>query len=326
MLRHFSTLAILAFFVAMMTLLTRDHIMPWIERGDAIPVSMAQVIDAWTGQDEYLHVSVNGRRVGHVRNVNSRRIDGGDGFESFTTFELAGAGLQARLVSTTLANERLELEQVRLAAYLGGHDEAAIELAGLVHQGTLHLRLESNTGVRYHQMRLREPITMNFAVEPFMASNEMTPGERYAMHIFDPLFGTQSGRLTLEMTGRRQIFVDQERVDATVVEARLQGALMTIYLDENRIPVRREVRLGGGPQTQAASMPEIVLQLDLAGPRSELRSLESLQQLPDPPDYTIEDFRGVDSGEPVGALGLFPMTLREGSLNLFAPGRGAQED
>lgn len=316
--RHLIAAAITLFFLAMMVLLVKNEILPTLNTGDGIPVSTRQLADEWTGKDEWAALSVNGRPVGALRTVAQRD---GTGYHAFLKLVLEGGPVSGKIETAALLNERLELEQLHVTATVPGAETAALELAGLVEHQTLRLRLSSATGVKYQQVDLPRPITMNFAADPFMSGSQMVPGETYALDVYDPVWGMQAGRMKLTLAGTQRATLNGVPFDARIVEAEMGTATTKIWLDQRGDPFRREIRvpLGGGSTSRnekGAEVPQIVVRLDRIDSPEEMVKYAELRNLPDPPAFQPEDLRGEDSGEPLQALGILPMLVKGSFGNL----------
>ncbi len=310
MTRHLITAISIGFFLLMMTLLTRDHIVPMLEYGDATMVSGAQLAESWSGTDEWMTLSFNGQRIGGMRQSVTKFPDG---FVATGRTLIRAGFVRASLETAASMNERLELEQVRMALRLG--DGKEIELAGLVEQTTLHLRLESDTGVRHTRIPLREAPTLNISSDALFAGRMMKTGESYLMDVYDPLWGMQAGKMRVAMIGTEEIETETGTVEARIAEAAMQNIRMRIWLDELELPLRREISYTPNAARRRADAGEarsaFVLRMDRMSEKEKAAAFfESLHDEPPAPDFSPDDFQGEDRGEPLEASGLLPLLFR----------------
>ncbi len=310
MTRHLSTLLILAFFLLMMSLLTKDHILPMLEYGDSAVVSGAQLAESWGGTDEWMTLSFNGKQIGGMRQAVTKLPDG----FAATGKTLIRAGFVGGTLETAATmNERLELQQVRLVLRLGNGQE--IELAGMVERLTLYLRLKSGTGVRYTQIPLRQVPTLNISSDALFAGRMMQKGESYLMDVYDPLWGMQAGKMRVSLVGTEEIETEQGVVEVKVAEAKMQNIRMRIWLDDVEMPLRREVSYSPGTSNGQARLepmkPSFVLRMDRMS-EAEKRTpfFETLYVEPEPPDLARDELRGENEGEPLEAFGLLPLLFK----------------
>lgn len=306
--RLFSILSV-SLFALMMGLLVRDHIWPMMAEGRAISVNTAHIADVWQGKDEWMTLSVNDMPIGVIRNVVQRNTKG---YDAFIKIIIQAPFLKGEVNTSATMNERLELEQVRMTIERRGTEQPALELAGRVVDEKLFLRLQSATGTRFQQLRLREPLTLNIAADPFMSRDNMIAGETYSMDVYDPLWGMNAGKLRFTMRGHDTLYYGEESIATTVIEARMDNVLMTVWLDPKDEPIRREIRF----TTQAAEDDEkldqqqFMIRLDRIANPENLGLYHELRELPEVPEYKIAGLMGESTGQPLEALGLFTMLLQ----------------
>lgn len=310
MARRLSSLLSILFFAAMMSLLVRDHIWPMFSGGGAIAVSTAEIADIWAGKDEWMTVEVNGASIGAIRNIVQRTPDG---YHAFMKAVLEGPLVGGATISASgLLNTRLELEQIRVTLERPGMERPALELGGLVERNSLLLKLESPSGIRFSEVSLPRPITLNSAADPLMARGKLTAGETYAVDVYDPLWGMRAGRMRFSLKGLETVDTGFERLEATVVEAEMDSITTRVWLDAADEAVRREFRLraGGGEGDAGQSL---VVRLDRLSAPEKHPKFQALRDLPSLPEYQSADLRGENRGSPLQALGLLPMMLQGAS-------------
>jgi hypothetical protein len=317
MLRHLIAVLIVVFFGVMMTSLMRRHVLPTLDRAGGIRLSPSALAEEWAGRDEWTALQVGGRKVGALRTVVQAAEGGRAGYDGFLKFALDGNPAPATLESAARLNERLEIEQIVVQARLAGTEQPALELAGLVQGRQLLVRLSSPTGVKYQQLELPRPITMNFAADPFMASGMLEPGKTYSLDVYDPLWGMQAGRLKMTLAGTRRLHWRGQTFESRIVEAEMGTVKSRIWLDWRGDPLRREIMVplgaGGARAQEGDGAAQLTVMLERIDEPEEMIRHAELRTLPPVPDLLPADMRGENTGEPLQSLGLLPL-LMKGSL------------
>ncbi len=326
MTRHLIAAAIMLFFAVMMTFLVRDQIIPRWEYGDSTHVSNAQIADVWSGTDEWNRLYLNGQEIG-VLNQSAKQLDDG-GFLTTMMVNVRAGWIQAKLESVATLNPQLQLDQIRLALDTGGQDKT-LELAGRTDQHNLFLRLSSPTGTKYTQLALKTPITLNITADAFMKNVAMEQGKSYLMDIYDPIWRSQAGKMSVTKIGEEEIEVDGKMVRAMQIEATMSNMRSRIWIDEKQEPVKREIEMftsrlprKDSPRVNAA--PRINLVMIRITDLEELNQLKKSLDEPEPPRYEYDELKGENTGEPLEAFGLLPMLIKN-QMNSLKQNNGDKE-
>lgn len=315
--RHLLSAAIVVFFLAMMALLARDHIVPMMQYGDSTTVSGAQLADVWGGTDEWMDISLNGTRIGAMRQVVEKDALG---YNAAMKGILRAGFISGELQTAATMNERLELQAVSMRVSLGqGRD---VELAGRVQGRDLFLRLKSDRGVKFTRIALREVPTLNVASDALFAGRQMEAGDSYLMDVYDPLWGMQAGKMRVAMVGEESIETESGTIRTRMAEASMPNVRMRAWLDEMEKPVRREISFvpssrRGSAGSGSAAPPAFTLRMDRIGEAAKRGpQYAELLDLPGPPAHGIEELQGENSGEPLESFGLLQVLLRSQMKNL----------
>jgi hypothetical protein len=313
------TLVILAFFAAMMGMLVRDHLLPRWRGGDGIEVGNAILADQWFGKDEWMRVRLNDQDVGAIR-TQAFNID--EGFASVMKLVVDSPLLSGEVTTASVMDQQLNLRQVEAVVDFSERGLSRLELRGLVEDRTLHLRLASRTGVRHMAVPLRGPITMNTSIDALLAGEQLVPGNRYKVRVYDPVWGMETGDLVLEVTGRDWIVTERRRALLPRVEARMGNVITRIWPDANGEQARREFLLAGLADDEAdqtdGSAPDQPDRRSRSGPRLVMQEMDrtaaelefpALVSSPDLPSLVMADVTGADEGEPLQAFGFLPALL-----------------
>lgn len=319
MLRHLIAILIVVFFGVMMTSLMRRHVLPTLERGGGIRLSPSALAEEWAGRDEWTSLLVGGRKVGALRTVVQAGEHGG--YDGFLKLALDGSPAPGTVESAARLNDRLEIEQIVVQVRFGESGPPALELAGLVQGRQLQMRLSSPTGVKYQQLELPRPITMNFAADPFMASGMLEPGKTYTLDVYDPLWGMQAGRMKMTLAGTRRLHWRGQTFESKIVEAEMGTVKSRIWLDWRGDPLRREIMvpLGAGGQRpqEGEESPQLTVTLERLDEPEEMIRHAALRTLPSVPDLQPADMRGENTGEPLQSLGLLPLLMKGGLAGML---------
>ena len=316
--RNFQSIAVAGFFVIMMSLLFVDHILPGLGTGDTTPINTSMLAEQWTGQDDWMELTLNDIPVGTMR-LTGGTLD--EGYGSTAEIILDSDILSGRMEMAALLNARLELTQFVARLDFESQGIPSLELAGLVDGKKLLLRLSSPAGKRFHEIDLRQPLTLATASDPLMEGANMRPGETYTVDVYDPLWGMQAGKLHMKVTGVDYIKIRGHARETKRIESRLGNVVSRIWVDPRREEIlRREIRLA--PLSVENSNPDPddpeTKQLNL-GPRlvmTKIDAIDGAQISPDLaitpqlPELSLEEMRGENIGEPLEGFGVLSLLLR----------------
>ncbi|MCB2156119.1 hypothetical protein KQI84_14680 [bacterium] len=303
----------------MMSLLFVDHILPTLASGDSTPINTTMLAEQWTGQDDWMELTVNDVPVGVMRLTGGTM---GEGYAS-TAEVLLGASdiLSGTMEMSALLNSHLELTQFVARLNFEDHGIPPLELAGMVEGKELLLRLKSPNGARFHSIDLRHPITLATASDPLMEGSSMRPGETYTVDVYDPLWGMQAGKLHMKVTGVDFIRIRGHAREAKRIESRLGNVVSKVWVDTRREEIlQREIQLAplnienrsdseDGEESKLVSLgPKLVM--TTIDPIEAAHSFPELAATPDLPDLTPDEMRGEDYGEPLDGFGMLSLLLR----------------
>ncbi|MBI1290374.1 hypothetical protein GC173_03920 [bacterium] len=339
MLRQIQSVLIVAFFGTMMFFLVRDHVIPSLGRPAGIEVDRSVLADTWVDQDEWLVVKLGDSPLGSLRTsaeaeraepvVTTRRSGLSDQMaESYTTaahLELAQGLLNGRLLTVATLNRRLELETVRLRAYLAPFGKEAMtgeqldaedlpagayELVGRVEGSEFLYRLRRDGAVQYGSFRLPRPVTVADSIAPVLRGNMLTKDVVYTVDMFDPLMGNKAGGAEIEWVDSKRQQINGEWESLRIVEMRYQGMKSRLTVDPNGTVLRREIPLfaaNTGNTSLANDAKGASVVFERVAPDVARDKMPALQYLPTPRPVLPSDVRGTDTGEVIQGLSAFAM-------------------
>jgi hypothetical protein len=333
-LRRLRPVLVTAFFLSMMALLAKDHVLPRFREGTEATVDAGVLADMWVDQDEFLTARFGGKPIGGLR-VSAERIAGDvpaylylAKLEVRTAFVAGSVGVVAR------ANRRLELEQFRASIHAGSPEPDAppmMEIAGLVHQGELLLRARDAGGAtRFSKQPLQRPIVLADAMQTLFMQAMREPGKLYTLDIVEPVFNAQMGQaqVTYERREETQTAAAIDgvpaggRINADVFRVVLNGLESRYWISETGRVVRRIIYLGSDPTGTAPAGSRIQLLLEAADAAQLAKDYPGLRVLPAMPEYKPGDFAGESTGDPLKGLGIMSLLGRGSALQRALPASG----
>ncbi len=328
MLRLLQTVFIIGFFLVMMTLLVRDHVIPEFQRSGTIEIDSEVMTDSWVNQDEWLSVELGGMELGAARLVASHEGALGE-YHLMAHLEVDTMLFRARVLSAAVLDRRLRLQQFRGRVHLPGTGrellppavvdgeelpEGTLEAVGRVEGSAMQLRFRRGDAVQYTAVRLARPVTLADSLTPIVRSEMLSKGVTYSTEVYDPLWGSRAGQVEVEYVEDRVETVDGEEAELRVVEQRLgnQRAILHVHPD-GRI-LRRTYPLldGGGPI--AGLDRDATLVLSLADPGEARREYPALEYIPRLPELEPGEMTGTDHGRVLPSMSLFDLLSQGGPL------------
>lgn len=304
---------IIAFFAVMMSFLARDHLLPHWRGEGGEPLSTAMLADQWSGKDEWMRISINSVPVGVMRTTSERE---GDGFRSVVQMRLDNALARGTLTAVATANRNLEITDALATATLQGRE---VELAAKMSRTRMDLRLASEGGVRYLELPLRQPVTFNAAVDPLLTGNMLQAGEVYLVEVYDPVWGTNAGRLQVVWTGLERIRHGGDRVLTRRFEMSVGNVLAVVHVDEEGNQLRRVMgfadpgqdrqgRDGADSGPRFAKTPRLIF--EWIDPLEARAQYPDMVELPPSPRLTADEMEGENQGEPLSGFGFAALILQ----------------
>lgn len=323
--------AITLFFLVMMGLLTRDHVVPMFEDSERLRVEPSVLQDSWLDRDETMRLFLGEREVGALR-ISSERIAGASPQYRFRmTMELRGV-LNGTVKSWAIANRLMELEQfeahVQTKGFAGLAQGLDLSLAGLVQRDELLLRIVNGEQLNYRREKLKAPIVLTDSLEnvlPMAQSNRTKP---YRVDIVDPIFTGQPQQALVLYQGTEQRAVGDLAEPQLLHKFRVQmGLLVSTYwlTDGNRI-MRREIRVLTRERTSsrareamkqadaiAKMIPAVVL--EVSNIDATRRAYPALNDVPQQRDLRAERMVGEGGADSFAAWGILSQLRRGATAN-----------
>lgn len=344
--RHLQTIAITAFFVVMMGLLGRDHIAPYFEAYKPLSVDAAQLADVWSDRDEYQRIEFMRREVGAVR-LYAKRLEGEPARYQVATHVLLNVlGSRFFLRSTSIANRRMELEQlvVQVHGPMTGDVQSAEELGSprasleaVVLGGDLFAHLKTDTLERRIRIPLQQPLVLADSLDTVLDQAVADPSRTYVVEMADPLFGTAPRRVTLNLEKTERIDMGKNTPSSVQVDAngeietkrfraRADNAHVLFWTDANGRLVRRRFevyRPGVTGELDAGDLILPTITLTLVDPRLALERYPLLRAAVEPLQLDAASLRqGAESASAESLLGEFGL-LRQFSTMYQTGSKGS---
>lgn len=276
MIRILQSAFIVTFFLVMMSLLVRDHIIPNLSRGDGIEVDYRILVDSWAGQDEWYEVRLGDMPLGAMRTVAERHEED-DAYSILGHLELRTPFLSGRLLTAASLNSRLEVQSARMVGAMGAPgggmpdpeslaagelSDEAIEVLALIRSQTMNLRMQRGETVQFMSQPMMRPVTMIDSVTPMLRGDMLSEGVVYSIDLYDPLMGGGAGRAEIEWVDSTTFVNDggeEERLRN--VEIRIGPLKTSVKVDDNGDVLRREIPIMAptGSGVGSDSGPRIVM-------------------------------------------------------------------
>jgi len=339
MIRRIQPFLITAFFLVMMGLLARDHILPLFEEGERLRVDSKMVEDTWSvDRDDSMRLLLGTKVVGGLR-ITADKLSGDPTKYLFSMAgEVKTVFVQGTIHTTALANRRLELEQFtakldvpRLASFLRrgkatAWGEAAREpdpilVSGLVNGSNLMLKLQQGDSARYATQPLRGPITMMETVESALFAMMRQEGKVYRIETMDPFVDARAMQAFVEYEGATMVpaseitfrdLVPDNATELRVHDFRVSlGRMQSRYkvLDSGRV-LARDIQIfatavkAGQKSDGVPLFPE--LKMEIVEPFQLRAKYPALEHLSPSPELTVEEMTPPLNAEVIDLEALAP--------------------
>lgn len=330
---------VISLFATMAGLLVRDHVLPFFDEGERVRVEARMVEDAWVvDRDDTMAIMFKGQPIGAIR-TSAEKLESEGGPEYLFTLagELDGALLKGRVGWAALANRRMELSQFtatvdapKLSAMLsrgtGAVESQPIVVTGLVHNGSLLLRVEQGGTTHHFRQPLKGPILLSEAIESSLFGMMRRRNHLYRVDVVDPFIAASSTPAFITYEGPRQLRGGTVRLkellspDGTLGVHRYtvrMGRLKSIYdVNNSGRVVSREVSVLSAPTPGTGrDVPPLFppIRLELADNHAMIARYKSLRSMPARPAATLESMREALSAGPLDTKGIAPLLRPRGN-------------
>lgn len=313
--RYLQPVAITMFFLIMMGMLFRDHVLPSLRDGERLQLEAAVVADAWIDRDDVMVVRLGGKEIGALRSTAQRVTDGRGTVRYLHTNNMVVNSIffRGNVMMAAWANRRMELEQFHVfitSPTLQQDGEPPLEFAGIIHQGELLLRGKSGDEPRFARQPMRHPVALTDSIESWLSQAASVDGKVYRLDVMDPVFGNQLGGALVVYEGQETIELrDWRPTDDpnAPVPAQLTNRFnivvnqvrSTYWLADSGRVVRRQISIRGRNRQERgdilALIPEVVI--EVADVQNMIQRYPALRNIPRPPELTVEEMTG-DQTEP----------------------------
>ncbi|HMZ51681.1 MAG TPA: hypothetical protein PK988_05400 [Candidatus Sumerlaeota bacterium] len=312
--RTIQSLLISIFFLVMMVLLFRDHVMPSLTRGRGVEVDRRVLADSWSNQNDWMEIRIGDQRLGAMHST-AEENDSKTGFVMTTNLRVDGGLIRGRLISSSRLNKRLELEAIRLRVQLAGFagrvmsaeeldseelPRGAFELVGIVEGTTARFRVKRDDSQQFFEQHLARPVTLSDSITPVLRGQMLNQNVDYAIDVYDPFLGNSASSVIVTYLRDEMENVGGELQTVKKVQIRYQSSRIFLAVDGNGNILRREIPLlapgtAGAKADDAAKVPTLVLERVASG---DARSRwPDLAYTPRPAAIAPEDVRGENKGQ-----------------------------
>lgn len=319
------SIVITLFFLVMMGLLLRDHVIPSLTRGEGVEVDRRVLADSWANQDDWMVIRLGNEEIGALRTTaeedsrsSARRV-----YTVTSNLELRTRLIRGRVLSAARLNGNLELQALRVRAHFPGLGakplaakdldaqelpRGAFELSGLVDGLNARFSLRKDDAVQFFQQHLARSVTMVDSITPVLRAQMLNKGVDYTIDVYDPLYGNNSGKMLLTYVDDVVESIDGTPQSVRKVELRFASSRMTLLVDSVGNVLRREIPLLAptqAGQSAGGSVPVLVLErLDRAVARAKY---PELVYTPETPQVTARDVQGENRGDVIKGINIFSL-------------------
>jgi hypothetical protein len=213
----------------------------WPGRGEAeVSLDGAAALVPVEGE-EWMGAFLGGRRIG---SVHSRTTRDGEGWrvDQESTLRLRAGELKQRL-STALSvrlDGRYRLRSFELSADSG---PIALRSRGEVEPGALRVTLSLGGEIIERRLALREAPLLDLALPRLLAGQDLQPGRRYRVTVFDPQ-ALSNAPVSVEVVGWEALPFEGQLTPAVHLRRQTAGVALDTWLDGKGRVLKEQTSLG----------------------------------------------------------------------------------
>ncbi len=320
-------------------LLVRDHVLPYFDEGERLRVEARMVEDAWVvDRDDTMVVLFKGQSLGGIRTAAEKlEVEGGPEYLFTMAGELNAMLLKGTVAWAAVANRRMELVQFaatvdmpkltsRLSGARGPTSAEPVEVAGLVHENHLLLRIRQGSEEHFFRQPMQGPILISEAIETSLFGMMRRRDHMYRVDVVDPFITANSTHALVSYEGPRQLRGETVRLkdllaqDGTLSVHRYtvrMGRLKSIYdINMSGRVVSREVSVLSAPTPGTGrDVPPLFppIRLELADHQAMVQTYPALRQLPARPAIKLDELREALNAAPLDTKSIAPLLGQRGS-------------
>jgi hypothetical protein len=239
--RHSISIAIMAFWLFMMTLLVRNHLLPRTTFGEAVEISPAQLTEEWHDYEEWMRLTIGGKSEG-VAYTTIRRRPEEAGYVAdnrvWLELEVLGAKHNFRLETGASLDQAFCLERALARVRL---DEAEMRFVAVIQGRRLYYRWQYEDRTRVGLQRLEQPISLLEAMRPMLTRRlELKVGAVYRMPVLDSTWSLREGLAEVRVVAREPIEIAGKSTDSYRLVVQLGPFASTTWVSPRGEVLRRE--------------------------------------------------------------------------------------
>jgi hypothetical protein len=214
---------------------------PGVAGKDAIALGNAFLPDDWQDSDEWMGVYHQGRRLGRIHS-RLRRLDTGFRVEQESNMVLKVAGTRQKLRS----NLAVTLDASFVFERFSFRFQAAglsVQANGVMAGDRMKLDVEIGGEKIERELPMKEPPIFQFALPQMLARQDLSPGKRYRIKIFDPQsLSNRDSIVTVD--GTEALKTDGGLVPAVRLSRTVSNQEIRTWIDAQGNVLQEEMPLG----------------------------------------------------------------------------------
>jgi len=233
--------AITLFWLIMMGLLVRNHVLPRPTAADSLEINPALLTERWEDYEEWMNLTVGGRSEG-VSYTSICQLPQGEGYIAANRVRLAldllGQRHDFRLQTVAALDSLFRLERAAAQVSL---DESRLRFEALAEGLNFFYRLEYEGQSRVGSSRLDKPISLLEAVRPLLARRlDLAVGAVYRLPVLDSTWSLRQGWAEVRVEAHERVRVAGKPTGAYRLVFQLGPFSSTTWVTHRGEVLRRE--------------------------------------------------------------------------------------
>lgn len=286
---------IVIFWLTMMALLIRDHVLPDGSKSDLLEVSAALLDQDWEDFEEWMDLQVLGKSRG-VSYTKIEKVASGLNYAACnrTWLDLgamAGGDL-FRLETVALLDSEFNLRRAKATAQV--YDMEMLFLARVATKRLL-FRWQLGDKIRVGRQTLDGPISLMNAIRPLVTQRfELKVGQIYRLPVLDSTWSLSRGMAQIRVEAIEPMEVEGKSIDTFRVVTQLGTFATTTWVDRRGQVIRRR-------------FPGLVM--ERTDPETARAKFKGIDAPIEPPRMTRADFLAPEGEEDVAEQEISPLNM-----------------
>jgi len=273
--------AITAFWLVMMGLLLRDHVLPRRGSSDAIDLTPDQLTEEWRDYEEWMKLTIAGKSDG-VSYTSIRRRTDRSGFVAcnriWLDLDVFGGRHTFRLEMAASLDSLFRLDRAAADLRL---DDSRMSFVALSNNIRFYYRWEFEGRTQAGAQKLERPISLLEAVRPLVARRfELEVGRAYRLPVLDSTWSLREGTAEVRVEALDRIALGGRSVEAFRLVTQLGSFSSTTWVSAGGEVLRRE-------------FPGAIA-MERVDPKTARERFEGIDAPAVIPNVSIADFHGAD--------------------------------